>query len=207
MQQPRWCVIVPVSPESRAKTRLNSTGARSELARAFAIDVVAAAAGSPEVGLVVVASPEQLPGAPLGSLWLDTGASDLNESILAAESLAHRLGYARLAVLVSDVAATRSDDITVALRAARTTGRAYVRDRHGAGTTLLTTTGGALDPRFGEQSARRHRATGALALSAHTRLRLDLDTARDIAVASIYGFGSATTAVLRRLRPGALVAD
>ncbi len=48
-----------------------------------------------------------------------------------------------------------------AIAAARAHPRSFVADRHGTGTSALFAFGVALDPRFGPDSARRHRRSGA----------------------------------------------
>jgi 2-phospho-L-lactate guanylyltransferase (CobY/MobA/RfbA family) len=60
--------------------------------------------------------------------------------------------------------------------------RASVADRSGTGTTLLTTTWVSdLYPGFGADSAARHRATGAVELTAPgLSLRQDVDELRDL---------------------------
>ena len=69
-------------------------------------------------------------------------------------------------------------------------------DHSETGTTMLMTTGSALAPEFGEDSAARHRRSGAVALEAAIRVRLDVDTPTDVALAMVYGVGRSTANVL-----------
>ena len=77
-------------------------------------------------------------------------------------------------------------------------GRAFCADADGTGTTLLLAAAArALDPRFGEGSAARHRASGAVALDgAWPGLRRDVDTGDDLCAAAELGLGPHTRAVL-----------
>lgn len=72
-------------------------------------------------------------------------------------------------------------------------------DHAGTGTAALLVRDpqAPLDPRFGAGSARRHVAAGAVALAgAWPGLRLDVDTAEDLAAAAALGTGPATRAAL-----------
>lgn len=197
----QWCVIVPVSAATQAKSRLADLGdMRLALARAFTRDVLAAASSAATVDRVLLVSD--------GSLLSDTvdhhpkvtpvvtGNGDLNAAITAAESRARALGYQRIAVLVADIACVRGSDIEQVLGQARRLPRAYVVDHRGSGTTVLTTTGPALAPAFGTSSARRHRTSGAVALDVSVRLAFDVDEPADITLAVMYGVGSATSRAL-----------
>jgi 2-phospho-L-lactate guanylyltransferase len=68
-----------------------------------------------------------------------------------------------------------------------------VADAHGTGTTLLTAVVCPLDPRFGPDSARAHRDSGAVALSGDwPGLVQDVDTEEDLRVALALGTGPQT---------------
>ncbi len=195
IRQTQWCVVVPMSPATRAKSRLAALGAlREQLARAFAVDVVTAAAGANSVGLVLLVGDGSVTVAD--AEVLDVGDADMNTAIAAGESEARRRGHERVAVVVADLPAARSDTIDELLRLARTQPRAFVADHTSGGTTVLTTTGPALNPSFGPNSAARHRTSGATAIEVSMRLRIDIDEPTDLPLAQVYGLGTATAAAL-----------
>lgn len=197
IQSAQWCVIVPVNALPRAKTRLHTLGTmRPAFARSFAGDVLQALHASTGVAHILVVGDGSLLSGTVAVEWVDSGDADLNTAIVAAESRARQLGFARIAVIVADVPCLRPNDVEVVLTGARTRTRAFVSDHRGEGTTVLTTTGPALAPAFGPGSAARHRASGAVELEADIRIRLDVDLPDDIALALTYGVGSATTAAL-----------
>jgi 2-phospho-L-lactate/phosphoenolpyruvate guanylyltransferase len=83
--------------------------------------------------------------------------------------------------------------------AGATAGRSFVPDAGGHGTVLLAATGDEpLAPRFGPDSARAHEQAGATRLHGEwPTLRRDVDTAADLAAASVLGLGRHTTALMR----------
>lgn len=225
---PRVAVLVPVKALAHAKTRLAGaalTGAglgREELMRAFARDVCTAArtAAAVQAVHVVTDAPEVLPGlddaarpaAPLG--WLpDEGEGDLNQALgratlrLRAEDPA-----VSVAALCGDLPCLRPDDLDRALAVAldrvaitRTapsdaagTGRSFVPDAEGVGTTMLVAPPGVdLDPRFGPGSAHRHQESGAARImTGVASLRRDVDTETDLRAALSLGVGAATSRLL-----------
>ncbi|MFI0433478.1 MAG: 2-phospho-L-lactate guanylyltransferase [Candidatus Nanopelagicales bacterium] len=195
IRQTEWCVVIPLSPAGRAKSRLGSLGAlRQRLALAFATDVAAAAASASSVGRVLLVGDGTI--AVTDAELIDVGGADLNTAIAAGESEARKRGHDRVAVLVADLPAARSDAIDELLRQARTQPRAFVADHTNGGTTVLTTTGPALSPTFGPNSAARHRASGAVAIEVSMRLRIDVDVPEDLPLAQVYGLGPATSAAL-----------
>jgi 2-phospho-L-lactate guanylyltransferase len=102
-----------------------------------------------------------------------------------------------VAALVGDLPALHPEELSVALAAAAAHPRAHVADALGTGTTLLTALPGhSLRPEFGPGSAARHHSSGAVGLAVGPGLRLDVDTAADLAAALQVGLGPATTAVL-----------
>jgi 2-phospho-L-lactate guanylyltransferase len=103
--------------------------------------------------------------------------------------------------LSSDLPALRPDELAAALGAALAVPRAFVADAHGTGTTLLTGVRTDLCPRFGPDSARAHRASGAVELTGSwPGLVRDVDTDADLRAAVALGAGSRTTGLLDRLR-------
>lgn len=196
-----WSVIIPLSSAASAKSRLSVLGSgRTQLARAFAQDVIDAAAQVDSVGLVLLVGD--------GSLTLtgeyeqlDPGEVDLNSALVAAEGHARGRGYHRIAVIMADLPCITPEILHAILASARSVPRGFVRDYRGAGTTVITTTGPSLAPRFGSSSAQRHYALGALELSAPPQARLDVDEPGDIGLAMLLGLGAATAAALASLQP------
>ncbi len=194
-------MVVPVKRLINAKSRLDSAdnAVRSQLAIAFAKDVVAAALATPNVAQVlVVAADESVFQAAeeLGAQWLRErpdvapgAASALNQAIrLGGE----HLGSGAVAALAGDLPALRPRELEVALDWANNNSRCFVSDHHGTGTTLLTAVpGGKLRPHFGGASARAHRDSGALDITDHAgaSLRLDVDTTQDLNAAKALGLG------------------
>jgi 2-phospho-L-lactate/phosphoenolpyruvate guanylyltransferase len=89
--------------------------------------------------------------------------------------------------------ALRSVELAEAIGAARAHPRSFVTDRHGTGTAALFSFGVALDPRFGTDSAQRHRRSGAVELTGSwPGLRSDIDTPDDLDFARKLGVGPAT---------------
>lgn len=196
-----WGAVVPVKLLALAKSRLGAYGdvVRTELAVAFADDVVTAVLPCADVLRVVVVTDDvraadalrrpgvcvvrDLPGAGLNAA-LAHGADLLR----AAEP---GLGVVAIA---SDLPALRAEDLADALR--RVVGRGFVADTQGVGTTLLAASpGSALLPSYGPASRLRHVASGAVELPAAPGLRRDVDTPDDLRAALLLGVGARTAAV------------
>ncbi|WBU39197.1 2-phospho-L-lactate guanylyltransferase [Homoserinibacter sp. YIM 151385] len=202
----RWSIVVPVKSAALGKTRLDPREDRPALARAVALDTIAAAAAADSVERVLVVS-----GDPLDARVLPPGVSvlaDPGRGLLAAirAGLAHpgstpAVGEG-IAVLLGDLPALRPAELDAALAAAARHPLAMVRDAEGTGTTLLTARGVRLEPRFGPGSAAAHAALGHVAVdeTAGPGLRRDLDTAEDLAALVGLGVGPATAAVLAPAR-------
>jgi 2-phospho-L-lactate guanylyltransferase len=195
-----WTVLVPVKELGQAKSRLRGAlpgVPHQDLALALVLDTLSAALACPAVAVVmVVSSDETVAGAAreLGAKVLpDTPAAGLNPALAHGAAAA---GGGPLAALAGDLPALRASDLAAALDAV--TVRGYVPDAAGTGTTLLATPAGvALEPRFGPDSARRHRESGAVELTGvWPSLRRDVDTAADLAEAARLGLGTRTSALL-----------
>lgn len=202
VQRTDWCAVVPLSPAEHAKSRLSPLGElRATLASAFAVDVMTALSSARTVARVVVVSDGSvsLPVNPSHD-HVDSGAAGLNDSIAAGESHARRAGFERIVVVMADLPCVRPEDIDDLLTRARSVPRGFVRDHRGSGTTVLTTTGPGLIPRFGRDSAAEHRTEGAVEFEVALRMRFDVDDPEDVTIAMAYGLGPATTEVLSRAR-------
>lgn len=191
-------LVVPVKTLSRAKSRLQgfTDVVRRDLMRAFATDALNAALGSPLVSAVHVVTDEPELAAiarDLGCRVLpDAGAGDLNRALRSA--VAALTGP--VAAMLGDLPCLVSDDLTAALDAIEA--RGFVADAVGTGTTLLAVADPTtFDPRFGPGSCAAHRESGVPEVTlAVPTLRRDVDTAEDLAAATVLGIGARTRLVL-----------
>ncbi|MGL5858399.1 MAG: 2-phospho-L-lactate guanylyltransferase [Angustibacter sp.] len=195
----------------RAKTRLQVPDGvwRPELARAIALDSLAAVRRCPLVGrrLVVTSDPVVADRAlSCGDEVLPDPGEGLTAAIAAG--VAHGLGSAvtrraaALGVLLADVPAAQPEDLAIALTAASGHPRTVLPDLDGVGSVLLTARPGQkMRPAFGPGSAGRHVAGGARRLDLDLpRLRRDVDTAANLAQAESLGLGPATSRLLPNRR-------
>ena len=209
-----WNVVVPVKRSAAAKSRLAPLAGerREQLARALALDTLAAAAGCPGVRLVVVSADPSiaLEAVRMGALTV----ADDRQGLGAAVAIGIRaaidppIGAPRqehpgerhpqaTAVLLGDLPALRPHDLEAALRACAAAGCAFVPDARGSGTVLLAALEPAdLRPAFGPGSAAAH-ARHATRLDLDLpRLRRDVDVAADLEEALTLGVGRRTAALL-----------
>lgn len=196
-------LVIAVKQLAAAKTRLApvfSAATRESVVLAMLLDTITAAMAVPALRSVLVVTPDDVAAAAarsLGALTLadptPQGHSDpLNNALLAAETLARR-DCPNVVALQGDLPALQTSELAEAIEAARAHPRSFVTDRHGTGTAALFTFGVAMDPRFGADSARRHRESGAIELTGTwPGLRSDIDTPDDLAVARELGVGAAT---------------
>lgn len=200
----RWTVVIPTKALPAAKSRLlpasADAAAHRHLVEAIRADTVAAASAAPGVARVLVitdrlAAGASDPEAPIGVI-VQT-APGLNPALSeAAEYAARSWPSDGVAVLVGDLPALRSSELSEALAVAATHARAHVSDAAGTGTTLLTAAPGVpLRPSFGAGSAARH-ALDSATVSAGESLRHDVDTAADLHAAAELGLGLKTVALL-----------
>jgi 2-phospho-L-lactate guanylyltransferase len=196
----QWRVLVPIKHGAPAKTRLRAaTGAdvqHADLVRAIqldTLDAVLALRTHPLLGglFVVSGQPDAQPDGhraalptalPAGIEILPDAGGGLNSALAAAAAeLARRFPADGVVAMVGDLPALRAADLLAVLYQAPVTGRGFVRDLEGSGTTLLAAgPGSRLDPMFGPDSARRHLASGAAELTAGLSLRCDVDSAADL---------------------------
>jgi 2-phospho-L-lactate guanylyltransferase len=130
----------------------------------------------------------------------DGHRNPLNNAIAAAEA-AMREETPNIVALQGDLPALQPQELAEAIVAARGYQRSFVGDRHGTGTSALFAFGVALDPKFGVDSAQRHRQSGAIELTGPwPGLRCDIDTPDDLMVARRLGVGAATAQAIGRHR-------
>ena len=197
-------LVIAVKRLSAAKTRLApvfSGPAREDVVLAMLVDTITAAAAVPAVSTVIVVTPDQTAAEAargLGSLVLADPTPDghrdpLNNALRAADAHARREA-SNVVALQGDLPALRTTELAEAISAARSHRHSFVADRHGTGTSALFSFGVALAPRFGTDSAQRHRDSGAVELTgAWPGLRHDIDTPEDLAQARRLGVGTATS--------------
>lgn len=204
-------VVIAVKRLTAAKTRLAPlfTGAdlpgatREDVVLAMLLDTIGAASAAGSVTVVtpdpVAADAARRSGARILSDPTPDGHPDpLNNAIVAAESEL-RTEQTNLVVLQGDLPALQPEELMSAIATARAHRRSFVADRHGTGTTALLAFGVPLEPRFGPDSASRHRSSGAVELTGPwPGLRCDIDTPDDLDVAQRLGVGEATRRTLAR---------
>jgi 2-phospho-L-lactate guanylyltransferase len=202
--RPTWRVVVPVKGGPDAKSRLRAPDGvdRLVLARALALDTVAAATATvgPEQVVVVTSDAEVAAAvAQLGAHVEPDPGGGLNAAIRAGLDASPLAGPA--AVLLGDLPAVRPADLSAALAAADGTDCWFVPDAEGTGTVLLGAhEASAVQPQFGSGSADRHRAAGFVRLDVDLdRLRRDVDDASSLGEALRLGVGPNTAALLAHL--------
>lgn len=196
-----WTVVIPVKPAAKGKTRLALPPSdRRAIARAIALDTVAAAAGSVAVARVFVVTSDGPLTALLASGDSVTVLRDGTDGLSAAIEYglsATDPGRPR-AVLLGDLPALKPTELSAALALSMRHDLAFVPDADGTGTVLVTARPGVpLHPRFGADSAAAHRRAGfaELDLPAVSGLRRDLDTAAHLRTLRQLGLGSHTAAL------------
>ncbi|GAA1956624.1 2-phospho-L-lactate guanylyltransferase [Microbacterium deminutum] len=197
-----WTVVIPVKPSAHGKSRLDVAGIdRIALARAIALDTVAAAAACESVERVVVVTQDgglviqaaDIPGLRFVS---DEEAIGLDEAVALGAKTAE--GRPR-AALLGDLPALTPTDLAAALDAGAAVDRGVVADAEGTGSTLVTAREGvAWQSSFGDGSFARHLEMGCapLAIPDASPLRRDVDTAEQLAEAAALGLGPRTAALL-----------
>ncbi len=196
-------LIIAVKGLPSAKSRLSTIfgdPTREQVVLAMLVDTITAASAVPAVASITVVTPDRAAAAAARDLGATPMADPtppghpdpLNNAVRAAAG-AVGARTPNLAVLQGDLPALRTVELTEALTAARCHRRSFVADRHGSGTAALVALGVELDPRFGPDSAARHRRSGAAELlGAWPGLRCDIDTPADLAEARALGVGAAT---------------
>jgi 2-phospho-L-lactate guanylyltransferase len=205
-----WVVVMPVKGTSGSKTRLLAGLAESEIpesrraefALALALDAVDAVRASLSVVRVVVVTSAEVSERfeSLGAIVRRDPGTGLNAAFTRGVRAGMESNPGRpVAALMSDLASIRPRDVTAALDLAASHPLGMLTDKDGTGTTMLTALSPRdLVPRFGLGSARRHREAGHVELDVARadRMRLDIDTADDLATARALGLGPRARAVL-----------
>lgn len=171
-----WTVVIPVKGTTTGKSRL---GAAPGLARAIALDTVAAAVAAAD-RVIVVTGGDAAPFEAVGAAVADDAGGGLNAAALQGIALV----TGPVAVLLGDLPALLPAELSAALAAAESHDRAMVADADSEGTTLITALRGAShSPVFGLGSRAAHLAAGYIELDvpAASGLRRDVDTAEQLA--------------------------
>jgi 2-phospho-L-lactate guanylyltransferase len=219
-------VVVPVKDAAAGKTRLAGAlddRSRTALARAMALDTIAAAAACEAVGVVVVVTGDAVVTAEAsGGRLLANGAavrvipepshagarSGLDAAADAGVAHARTAAPAApVAVLLGDLPALRPEDLGSALVAAEAHPRAMVADAPGTGTTLLTLAAATpLHSRFGAGSAAAHKGLGYVPLDIFeaSTLHRDIDLPADLDALRSLEPGLHTKRLLERLFPDSI---
>jgi 2-phospho-L-lactate/phosphoenolpyruvate guanylyltransferase len=204
-------MVIAVKRLAAAKTRLApvfSSATRAKVVLAMLIDTITAASAVEALRAITVVTPDDTAAeaaAALGARVLTDPTPDghhdpLNNAIAAAEA-AIRDTMPNIVVLQGDLPALQPRELAAAIEAGRGYRRSFVGDRHGTGTSALLAFGVALDPRFGPDSAERHRVSGAADLTGHwPGLRCDIDTPDDLVVARGLGVGAATAQAIAAIQ-------
>lgn len=203
-------LVIAVKRLTAAKTRLApvfSAAAREDVVLAMLVDTITAAMAVPALRSVLVVTPDRdaaeaarRTGARVLTDPTPEGHRDpLNNALNAAEAVARRQS-ANIVALQGDLPCLQTIELAEAIAAARAHPRSFVADRHGTGTSALFAFGVALEPRFGPDSARRHRRSGAVELAGPwPGLRSDIDTPEDLLAARDHGVGPATAQAIGRV--------
>lgn len=207
----RATIIVPVKPWRLSKSRLETTaGAREGLARAFALDVLAAVARSARVEQVVVvtAEPElNVVARRLGAIVVRDRPMLSPDGLIDAVAQGIRWSAAErpdapVLVVPADLPAMTDRVLDAAIDLMSRADTAFVPDASGHGTTLYwASVPGHLEVGYGAGSAFRHLKLGARAVpEVDARARRDVDTTADLVVARELGVGFHTAAMLDSLQ-------
>lgn len=194
-------LIIAVKRLAAAKTRLApvfSAPTRESVVLAMLVDTLSAATRVSSLHSITVITPDDVAAAAATELGAQvladpTAPDDPDPLNSAVSSAAGAVDVPNVVVLQGDLPALQTQELTEAISAARHHERSFVADRLGTGTAVLCAFGTALDPRFGPDSAARHRRSGAIELTgAWPGLRCDVDTPADLAAARQLGVGPAT---------------
>lgn len=181
----QWTVIIPVKPAAIGKSRL---GLGPELARAIALDTVAAVVACDAVDRVIVVTADAVFRPPGAEVLPERTPSGIDAAVAAGAELAG-IGTAR-AALLGDLPSLIPGELAGALALAAHHSRAFLPDHEGTGTTLVTSSPGVeLLTAFGRDSASKHRGLGLVELSLpqDSSVRFDVDTPEqlDLALAAL----------------------
>jgi 2-phospho-L-lactate/phosphoenolpyruvate guanylyltransferase len=201
-----WRLVVPVkgAPDAKSRLQVGAGIARTDLARAMALDTIEAALTTSAVDTVlVVTSDPVVSGAALamGARVEPDPGGGLNAAVGCGRDVIAAESTGPLAVLLADLPAVRPEDLTAALAECTAHPAAFVPDAEGSGTVLLAVADAAdLRPAFGAGSAARHDLVATRLDLDLLRLRRDVDVEMSLTAAVALGVGPRTRAVLSGTR-------
>jgi 2-phospho-L-lactate guanylyltransferase len=203
----RGAAVVALKPVAQAKSRLGTLpdALRRRLAWTMALDTLQALSAA--VDLVLVVSDQPALASRLGRAGVraevlpEAGPGGMNKALAHGAEVAAARGRATVLACVGDLPALRPASVRRVLAAVEDSGRAFLADATGVGTTMLTARGVPLRPQFQGPSAAAHRHSGAVpladgALGGMLDARRDVDTEADLDLAAELGLGAATAALL-----------
>ncbi|MFT4086492.1 MAG: 2-phospho-L-lactate guanylyltransferase [Gordonia sp. (in: high G+C Gram-positive bacteria)] len=207
-------VVLAVKDLAAAKSRLAGRFAHDDDRRALVAAMFAdtlAAVRAAGLSRVIVVSPDRdvhARVADFGALAVDEPArGGLNAALSHGADVARdRWASSRIVFLQADLPALSAESLDGAIDDAAAHPAAFVADRAGLGTVLLSIAADSgFAPAFGNGSAQAHRVRGAVELRpAADRwpdLRADVDTPDDLRHVALLGVGPHTRTVLDRPRP------
>jgi 2-phospho-L-lactate guanylyltransferase len=199
--------VVALKAGEYAKSRLDLPAPlRQRLAWTMALDTLRALTGAVPHVLVVSAQPALASRLTRAGIQVEVvpepPQSGMNAALAYGASRLRAAGTATVLACVGDLPALRVTSVQRVIEAARTLPRAFLPDTSGVGTTMLLADAGQLEPHFQGRSAARHRASGAVPLTAElldeplADARHDVDTEVDLATAIGLGVGPHTAALI-----------
>ena len=199
--------VVALKAGEYAKSRLDlPTPLRQRLAWTMALDTLLALTGAVPQVMVVSAQPALASRLARAGIRVEVvpepPQSGMNAALAYGATRLRAAGAARVLACVGDLPALRVSSVQRVIAAARTFPRAFLPDSSGVGTTMLVADAGQLDPHFSGRSAARHRASGAVPLTAEllgeplADARHDVDTEIDLATVIGLGVGQHTAVLI-----------
>lgn len=198
---PRSGVVVAVKDLSRAKTRMTALPAalRGRLAALMTVSVARAWSGVVDRIVLVTTAPgigPLLAAHGVTATVVPDPRAGLNAAFEAGERALRAEGCELVVACMADLPALTGSGVAEVVAQCAGTGRWFVRDATGTGTTLLAARGVELAPAFGPDSAARHLASGAVELQAGAGVRLDADEPADLLRAAGLGVGDPVAALI-----------
>jgi 2-phospho-L-lactate/phosphoenolpyruvate guanylyltransferase len=199
--------VVALKPGEHAKSRLGLPAPlRQRLAWTMALDTLRALAEALPVVVVVSAEPalaSRLARAGIrAEVVPEPPQPGMNAALTYGAVRLRAAGIATVLACVGDLPALRAASVRRVVEVSRTFSRAFLPDASGVGTTMLIAHAAKLEPHFQGRSAARHRASGAVPLTAELLggplgdARHDVDTEVDLATVIGLGLGPHTAALL-----------
>lgn len=196
---------MPVKGLVNAKSRLSARftdDERQDLVLAMLTDTVRAALAAESIERVAVVTGDPIVADAVRALGCEVlrepaWCTSLNEALNWAIGQVNP--SARVLILQADLPALTATELAAFTAASPQADRVFVHDQHETGTTalLLRSASMPFEPKFGVDSALRHRDAGVQLVEGDwPGLRHDVDTADDLDVAVSIGVGPATRAAL-----------